>query len=236
MEFVWILGFIFAAALIWIGLTKTVGTMKPSSRQVVAAAGFLLLLAMIALSLDKAFGWWDKFPKLIVGIMGVLIVADRFIRIAVLPGRGGNTVLDLGRIGGGEIIVNIVVALALAWYVMKDIGDIIQAPGWKLENISYQVFGLSIALAVLIQGVSKRRLLEGGVFLGTSFLAWSKIESFGWEKATGTATTLILNKRTKIPFFTSTNISVRLEHMTQIEDILGQHNIARQSEEPKIEL
>jgi hypothetical protein len=236
MEFAWILGFVIAAALIWVGLTKRVGTLKPSSRQIVAAAGFLLLLAMIALSLDKAYGWWEKFPKAIVGILGVLIVADRFIRIALLPGRGGSTVLDLGRIGGAEVIVNIVVALALAWYVMKDIADIIQVPGWKLENISYQIFGLSIALAVLIQGVSKRRLLEGGVFLGTSFLAWSKIESFGWEKASGTATTLVLNKRTAIPFFTSTNISVRLEHMNQIEDIFGQHNIGRQSEEPKIDL
>jgi hypothetical protein len=119
--------------------------------------------------------------------------------------------------------------------VMKDIADIIQAPGWKLENISYQIFGLSIALAVLIQGVSKRRLLEGGVFLGTSFLVWSKIESFAWEKASGTATTLVLNKRTKIPFLTSANISVRLEQMKQIEDILQQHNITRQSEGPTIE-
>jgi hypothetical protein len=235
MEFAWVLGFVVAAALIWVGLTKRVGTLKPSSRQIVAAAGFLLLLAMIALLLDKAFGWWEKFPKAIVGMLGVLIVVDRFIRIALLPSRGGTTILDLGRIGGAEVIVNIVVALALAWYVMKDIADVIQAPGWKLENISYQIFGLSIALAVLIQGVSKRRLLEGGVFLGTSFLAWSKIESFGWEKASGTATTLVLNKRTAIPFFTSTNISVRLEHMKQIEDIFGQHNIARQSEEPKIE-
>jgi hypothetical protein len=235
MEFAWVLGFVIAAALIWVGLTKRVGKLKPSSRQIVAAAGFLLLLAMIALSLDKAFGWWEKFPKAIVGILGVLIVVDRFVRIALLPGRGGTTVLDLGRIGGAEVIVNIVVALALAWYVMKDIADIIQAPGWKLENISYQIFGLSIALAVLIQGVSKRRLLEGGVFLGTSLLAWSKIESFGWEEASGTATTLVLNKRTTIPFFTSTNISVRLEQMKQIEDIFGQHNIARQSEEPEIE-
>jgi hypothetical protein len=230
MELVWALGFVFAGALIWIGLSKRVGTMRPSTRQIVAAAGFLLLLAMIALSLDKAFGWWAKFPKGIVGIVGVLIVLDRFIRIAVLPGRGGITILDLGRIGGAEIIVNIVVALALAWYVMKNIGDTIQTSGWKLEDISYQVFGLSIALSVLIQGVSKRRLLEGGAFLGTSFLAWSKIESFGWEKESGTTATLVLHKRTKIPFFTSSNITVRLELMKEIEEILGQHNISRQSE------
>jgi hypothetical protein len=234
MEFAWVLGFVFAGVLIWIGLSKSVGTMRPSYRQVIAAAGFLLLLVMIAFSLDKAFGWWEKFPKIIVGILGVLIVFDRFLRIAVFPSRGGNTVLDLGRIGGAEVIVNIIVALALAWYVMKDIADVIQAPGWKLENISYQIFGLSIALSVLIQGVSKRRLLEGGVFLGTNFLAWSKIESFGWEKASGSATTLVLNKRTTIPFFTSANISVRLEHMKQIEDILGQHNITRQGEDRKI--
>ena len=236
MELTWILGFVFAGVLIWIGISKRVGTMRPSSRQIIAAAGFLLLLVMIAFSLDKAFGWWVKFPKVIVGILGVLIVFDRFVRIALLSGRGGNVVLGLGRIGGAEVIVNIVVALALAWYVMKDIGDIIQVPGWKLENISYQIFGLSIALAVLIQGVSKRRLLEGGVFLGTSFLAWGKIESFGWEKESVTAATLVLYKRTTIPFFTSANISVRLEHMKQIEDILEQHNIARKSEGPKLEL
>jgi hypothetical protein len=229
MEFGWVLGFVFAGVLIWIGLSKHVGTMRPSTRQIIAASGFLLFLVMIAFSLDKAFDWWSKFPKAAVGILGVLIVLDRFVRIAIVPGRGGNTVLDLGRIGGAEVIVNIVVALALAWYVMKDIADIIQGPSWKLESISYQVFGLSIALAVLIQGVSKRRLLEGGVFLGTSFLAWSKIESFGWEKESATAATLVLYKRKAILFFTSANISVRLEHMKQIEEILEQHNIAKKS-------
>jgi hypothetical protein len=236
MELTWVLGFVFAGVLIWIGLSKRVGTMRPSTRQIVAAAGFLLLLAMIGLSLDKAFGWWVKFPKVIVGIIGVLIVLDRFIRIAVVPGRGGSVVLDLGRLGGAEVIVNIIVALALAWYVMKDISDIIQAPGWKLENISYQIFGLSIALAVLIQGVSKRKLLEGGVFLGTSLLAWGKIEHFGWEKESGNTAVLVLYKRTSIPFFTSSNISVRLEHMKQIEDILELHNIAREGEGPKLDV
>jgi len=233
MELAWVLGFVFACVLIWIGLSKRIGTMRPSSRQIIAAAGFLLLLVMIAFSLDKAFGWWAKFPKVIVGILGVLVVLDRFVRIALFPGRGGSIVLDLGRIGGAEVIVNIIVALALAWYVMKDMADVIQAPGWRLENISYQIFGLSIALAVLIQGVSKRRLLEGGVFLGTSFLAWGKIESFGWEKESGTAATLVLYKQTTIPFFTSANISVRLEQMKQIENILEQHNIARKGEAPK---
>jgi hypothetical protein len=89
---------------------------------------------------------------------------------------------------------------------------------------------------VLIQGVSKRKLLEGGVFLGTSFLAWGKIESFSWEKESVTAATLVLYKRTRIPFFTSANISVRFEHMKQIEDILEQHRIARKSEGPKPDL
>jgi hypothetical protein len=235
MTTVSVLGFLLSGALIWIGLSKGVGIIRPSSKQVVAAAGFLLLLVMIALWLDSAFGWWGKFPKIIIGVLGILVMIDRFVRIAVFPSRGGNIVLNLGRIGGSEVIVNIVVALALAWYVMKDINDIIQVPGWKLENISYQIFGLSIALAVLIQGVIKRRLLESGVFLGTSFLAWGKIESFDWEKESGTAAVLVLRKRTKIPFFTSSNISVRVEHMKQIEDILEQHNIVRRSAAPKSE-
>jgi hypothetical protein len=236
MDLILTSGFVLAAVLIWVGLSKRVGTMRPSTRQVIAAAGFLLLLLMIAFSLDKAFGWWEKFPKVIIGALGVLVVLDRFVRIALLPGRGGSVVLDLGRIGGAEVIVNIVVALALAWYVMKDIGDVIQVPGWKLENISYQIFGLSIALAVLIQGVSKRRFLEGGVFLGTTFLAWGKIENFGWEKESGTAATLVLYKRKTIPFFATANISVRLEQMKEVENILEQHNITRKGETPKLEL
>ena len=235
MDLILASGFVLAAVLIWIGLSKRVGTMRPSSRQVIAAAGFLLMLLMIAFSLDKAFGWWAKFPKVIIGALGVLVVLDRFVRVALLPGRGGNIVLDLGRIGGAEIIVNIVVALALAWYVMKDIADVVQLPGWKLEHISFQILGLSIALAVLIQGVSKRRFLEGGVFLGTSFLAWGKIESFGWEKESGTAATLVLHKHTPIPFLATANISVRLEQMKEVENILEQHNINRKSEGPKLD-
>jgi hypothetical protein len=236
MEFAWLLGFVFAGVLIWIGLTKHVGTLRPSSRQVVAAAGFLFLLVMVLFALDKAFDWWAKFPKIIIGILGILIVFDRFFRIAVLPRRGGTVVLDLGRIGGSEVIMNIIVALALAWYAMKDLGDILQVPGWKPEHISFQIFGLSIALAVLVQGVSRRKFLQGGVFLGTSLLPWGKIENFGWEKESGTAATLVLYKRTPIPFFTSTNISVQLDQMKQIEEILEQHNISRKGEAPVLEV
>jgi hypothetical protein len=232
MEFAWLLGFVFAGILIWVGLAQHIGSLRPSTRQVIAATGFLLLLLMVLLALDKTFGWWAKFPKIIIGILGVLIMLDRFVRIAMLPGRGGSVVLDLGRIGGSEVIVNIVVALALAWYVMKDIGDIIQLPGWRLESIAYQIFGLSIALAVLVQGVSKRKFLQGGVFLGTSLLAWGNIESFGWEKESGAVATLVLHRRTSIPFFASTNISVQLDQMKQIEEVLEQHNIARKQEVP----
>jgi hypothetical protein len=236
MEFTWLLGFVFAGVLIWIGLTKDVGSLRPSTRQVIAAAGFLVLLVMVLYSLDKAFGWWAKFPKISIGILGVLIVLDRFVRIAIVPRRGGNVVLDLGRLGSAEVIMNIVVALGLSWYTLKNLGDTIQMPGWKPEDISYQVFGLSIALAVLVQGVSKRRFVQGGVFLGTSLLAWGKIENFGWEKESGSSATLVLYKRTSIPFFTSTNISVRLDQMKQIEDVLEQHNIVRKSEAPTLEV
>jgi hypothetical protein len=232
MEFAWLLGFVFAGVLIWIGSTKDVGSLRPSSRQVIAAAGFLLLLVMVLYSLDKVFGWWAKFPKIFIGILGVLIVLDRFVRIAIVPRRGGTVVLDLGRLGSAEVIMNIVVALGLSWYTLKDLGDIIQMPGWKPEDISYQVFGLSIALAVLVQGVSKRRFVQGGVFFGTSLLGWGNIENFGWEKESGSAATLVLYKRTSVPFFTSTNISVQLDQMKQIEEVLDQHNIVRKSEAP----
>lgn len=235
MAISWILGYIFAAILIWIGLSKHVGTMRPSFRQILAAAGFLLLILMIAFTTDKVFDWWVKFPKSAVGVLGILIVLDRFVRIAVLPGRGGNLLLDLGRIGGVEVIVNIVVALALAWYTLKDTSDIIQTPGWKFGDISYQMFGLAIALGVLIQGVSKRKLLENGVFLGTSFLAWGKIEHYSWEKDSGAAAVLVLHKRTGVPFFTTSVISVRIEHTKQIEEILQQHNISLKAEGPTIE-
>lgn len=133
---------------------------------------------MIALSLDKAFGGWERFPKGIIGIVGVLIVLDRFVRIALLPGRDGKTILDLERIGGAAIIVN----------------------------------------------------------FGTSSLAWSRIESFGWEKEAGTMTTLALYKRSKILFFTSANVTVQLELMKQIEGVLEQHNVPRQSEDPKLDV
>lgn len=232
MEFAWILGYVGAGLMILVGFTTHIGSLRASSRQVVAAAGFLLLLALVLLSLDKAYGWWDKFPKIVLGALGLVIVLDRFIRIAVLPGRGGKVVLDLGRIGGAEVIVNIVIALALAWYVLKDMGEVVQTPGWKLENVSFQIFGLAVAVAVLVQGVAKRKLLQEGVFLGTSLISWNKIEHYGWEKESGTAATLVLYRRTSIPFFTSTNISVQLGHMKQIEEILEQHNITKKGDAP----
>lgn len=235
MAWTWILGFLFAGIMIWIGFSRQVSSMRPSTRQLFALVGFLVLLMMIALSLDRAFEWWAKFPKEVVGVIGILIVVDRLVRITMTRWKAGAVTLDLGRVPGLEMLINIFTAVALGWYVLKNLMEIVKLSDWKFADISYEVFGLSIAIAVLIQGVSKRGLFERGVFHGTGLLPWEKIGSFGWEKESTTSATLVLYKRTKTPLFGSANLSVRSEHMKPIEDILEQHNITRRGDAPKLE-
>jgi hypothetical protein len=236
MELIAALGYIFALLMIVVGLSKSIGTMRPSTRQVVAATGFLMLLLMIAFSLDKAVSWSDVVPKLTVGVLGIIILIDRCVRVMIVPRKGGAILLDLGHIGGFEVIINLAVALALGWYVVKNALEAMQNPMWKMADIAYQVFGFSVAVAVLIQAAGKRKLVQHGVFLGTSLLRWKNIESYGWEKESGAAPVLVLNRRAALPFLGATNISIRPDQMKSAENILVQHGVQKRRAAPRLEL
>jgi hypothetical protein len=233
MTLIWILGYLFAALLIWIGFSKQAARVKASTKQLFLVFGFLVLLLMIGLSLDKQFQWWGRFPKDVIGVVGILVIVDRLFRVTVIRWRSGALVLNLGKMQGIEMIINIALGALLGYYVVKDIVAMMETPPWTFAGISYDVFGLSIAIAVVIQGVSGRALFERGVFHGTGLIAWEKINRYGWEKESSTAANLVLYKQTPSLFSSSVNLSVRAEQMKEVEDILHQHGIERVGEAPK---
>ena len=233
MTWIWILGYLFAALLIWIGFSRQVGRVKASTKQLFVVFGFLVLLLMIGLSLEKQFQWWARFPKDIIGAVGILVVVDRLFRVTVIRWRSGALVLNLGKMQGIEMIINIALGVLLGYYIVKNMVGLIEAHPWTFADISYDVFGLSIAVAVIIQGVSGRALFERGVFHGTGLIAWEKINRYGWEKESGTSANLVLFKQTPSLFSSSVNLSVRAEQMKEIEDILHQHGIERVGEAPE---
>jgi hypothetical protein len=194
--------------------------------------GAFVLLLMIAITLDDLFNWWSKFPKELIGGIGILIVIERSVRLVGAQSRGGALLLNLGRIPMQDMILNLFAGVGLAWIAVIDIVGIVQLPHWAYRDLSLQILGLSVSYAVLIQALSKRRLMERGIFFGTGFSPWERFESFAWEKESATSSTLILHKRTTIPALHFTALSIKVELTGDVEEVLRQHSIARTEESP----
>mgnify|MGYP001197079715 CR=1 FL=1 len=235
MVWTWIAGYVLAGALLWSGLSKRKNDSRASSKQLFIVVGILGLLVMIAWTLNDLFHWWEKFPKAFIGAAGILLIIERCVRIILARKRRGSMLLDLGRVPVHDMIISLFAAVALAWIAVMDLVEITQMLRWTFQDISLQIFGLSLSFAVLIQGVSKRGLMDRGVFYGTGLSRWEQFESFNWERESATMSTLVLHKRTTIPVFNLMTLSVKSELAEAVEEILHQHNITGNGEVPKQE-
>lgn len=235
MAWTWIVGYILAGALLWSGLSKRKSDLRSSSKQLFVIVGILGLLVMIAWTLDDLFHWWQRFPKELIGVAGVLMIIERCVRIILARKRNGSMLLDLGRVPVYDMIINLFAGVALACITVMDLVVITQRLHWAFQDISLQIFGLSLSFAVLIQGVSKRALMGRGVFYGTGLSRWEHIESFNWERESTTVSTLVLHKRTTMPVFNLMTLSVKSELAQAVEEVLHQHNITGNGGVPKQE-
>lgn len=229
MLLTWLVGYVLAAGLLWGGLSKHT-KLRLSTKQLSAVVGVFVLLFMVAITLDELFNWWSKFPKELIGVIGFLIFIERSIRVVRGRSLGGAVLLDLGRISTQEMIINLFAGIGLAWIAAMDIVGIMRMPHWAFRDLSFQILGLSIAYAVLLQALSKRGLMERGVFFGTGFSPWERIQSFSWEKESGMSSTLVLHKRTAIPMLHLTALSIKSELTVAVEEVLRQHSIGRTDE------
>lgn len=235
MAWTWIAGYILAGALLWVGLSKRKSDSRASSKQLFIVVGILGLLAMIAWTLDDLFHWWEKFPKAFIGVAGVLFIIERCVRIVLARKKRGSMLLDLGRVPVHDMIISLFAAVALAWIAVKDLVEITQMLRWTFQDISLQIFGLSLSLAVIIQGVSRRGLMDHGIFYGTGLSRWERFESFNWERESTTMSTLVLHKRTTMPVFNLMTLSVKSELAEAVEEVLHQHKIMGNGGVPKQE-
>lgn len=230
MNSTWIVGYILAGALIGGGLVKWKNPMRASTKQLSIIIGFFVLLMMIAISLDDLLHWWSKFPMEVIGIAGLLLVVERTLRSIRARRLSGALLLDLGRIPLQDIIINLFAGLALVFLGVMDLIQITRLPNWNFRSVSLQVLCLSLAYAVLLQGLSRRGLNDRGVFFGTGLLTWENILRFQWETESTTRSMLVLHKKTSLPLFNIVTISVKAESAQTVEELLRRHAIAPMSE------
>jgi len=227
-----IVGYVLAAVLLWLGLSKHT-RLRSSSKQLSTVVGAFVLLLTIAITLNELFHWWSKFPKELLAGIGIIVFLERTVRLVRARTFGGALVLDLGRIPVQDMIINLFAGVGLAWLAVTDIIAIVQIPHWTIRDLSLQILGLSISYAVLIQALSKRSLKEQGVSLGTGFSPWGQIESYGWEKESVTSSTLVLHKRTSMPVLAFTALSIKAELIGAVEEKLHEHSINRVANGPR---
>ena len=224
MQWFWVAGYLFAIGLMVLGLSRQT-RFKVASKQVFVGLGFFVLIAMTAVVLDAQYHWSQNVPEVSLAILGCVIVLYRAIGIGRHRLRGGALLLDLGRVPIGEFLIEIIVAGALAANAVIDGARAVQTEGWTINDISFAVLELSVALAVFAQGVLKRGVRERGVFHGTGLIPWEKIDSFAWEGGKSKSQTLVLQKQSSIAMLRTVTLSIDAEQVDAVEQLLRQHNI-----------
>jgi len=231
MRLMWVVGYLFAAVLIGLGFSKRT-RLKVAYKQIFVALGFFVVIAMTALVLDDLYHWSERFPNVLLAILGCLIVLYRGFSIFRHWIRGGAIVMDLGRVPTSEFLIAIIVAVALAANAIIDGVKKINTAGWAIDDISFEVLELSVAFAVFVQGLLRRNVREKGIFHGTGLIGWEKIEGYAWEGQRGKWLTLILQKKSPIALLRTVTMSVGTEQVEALENLMKQHNVAPSSESP----
>ncbi len=234
MRWFWVAGYLFAIALIVLGLSRQT-RFKTASKQVFIGLGFFVLIAMTAIVLDSLYNWSQHVPDVWMAILGVAIVLYRAFGILRHRLRGGALLIDLGRVPIGEFLIEIIVAGALAANALIDGAKAMESPEWSIDDISFEVLELSVAFAVFVQGVLRRSVMEKGIFHGTGLIPWDKIDSFAWEEVRGNARTLILQKQSSLAMLRTVTLSVNAGQVEAVEQLLRQHNV-KGAAEVKLEI
>ncbi len=226
MTWLWILGIVVGGILLFGGTSGRLRSMKASTRQLMTVTGLLVSIAAIAILLDSILNWWSRLPVELLGIVGILIIIERTYRIVHSSRQGGATVLDLGRVPLQEMIINLLLGAALAWFAVSDILAISQLPVWSFQFVSFQILGLSLSYALFVQGLVKRKFTERGLNYGTGFSPWEQFESYDWESESAASSTLLLHKRSS-RIFKLQILSVKALHIGAIEEMLRERSIVK---------
>lgn len=232
MTWTLILGIIIGGLLMLGGLSSRVSGLRASTKQLIAVVGFLVVILAIVIMLDNLLHWWNKFPTELIGIVGILIVVERTFRVVRSRRQGGAMVVDLGRVPVQDMIINLFLGAALAWYAVMDIVTISHLPHWTFQYISIPILGLSLSYALVVQGLVKRKITEHGVSYGTGFSRWEQFESYDWERESANSSTLLLRKRSR-SIFRLLILSIKAEHIQAVEEVLEQHGIMRVGGAPR---
>jgi hypothetical protein len=231
MRLVWVVGYLFAVVLIGVGLSKR-SKLKVAYKQIFVALGFFIVIAMTALVLEDLYHWSERFPNVLLAILGCFIVLYRGFSILRHWTRSGAIVLDLGRVPASEFAIEMIVAAALAANAIIDGVKEINTSGWAIDDISFEVLELSVAFAVFIQGILRRNVRQKGIFHGTGLIPWERIESYAWEGQKGKWVTLILQKQSPVALLRTVTIAVGTEQVEALENLMKQHNVAASGEPP----
>jgi hypothetical protein len=231
MRLTWVVGFLFAAVLISVGMLKE-SRLKVAYKQLFVAVGILVAIAMTALMLDELYHWSERLPNVLLAILGCFIVLYRGLSLVRHWIRGGAIVMDLGRVPTSEFAIEMIVAAALAANAIIRAVKEINTSGWLIDEISFEVLELSVAFALFVQGLLRRNAREKGIFHGTGLIPWEKIESYAWEGQKGKWLTLILQKQSPIALMRTVTMSVGTENVEALENLMKQHNIAPPGEPP----
>jgi hypothetical protein len=231
MRLVWVVGYLFAVVLILVGFSKRT-RLRVAYKQIFIALGFFVVIAMTALVLDDLYHWSERFPNVLLAVLGCLIVVYRGFSILRHWSRGGAIMLDLGRVPTSEFAIEMIVAVALAANAIVDGVKEINTSGWVIDDISFEVLELSVALALFVQGFLRRNVRQKGIFHGTGLVSWENIEGYAWEGPKGKWLTLILQKKSPVAMLKTVTMAVATEHVDALEDLMKEHNIAASGEPP----
>ncbi|HUG93075.1 MAG TPA: hypothetical protein VML55_19700 [Planctomycetaceae bacterium] len=89
-------------------------------------------------------------------------------------------------------------------------------------GIAVTVFGVTMAIYCIVMASGRLQIRENGIWQYWGLLKWNRLRSYKWE-----GDSLLVEARTRFPFFGKGAFAVPREHKTSMEEFLTKHCTAQ---------
>jgi len=196
---------------------------KPALRNLIFGSIFIAAFLLLFFGITKVIpkSWGMRPIQLSIFLIAMFTCSVYFLRWFWLMKRGGKTLLNLGRLKFDKW--NIYLGIGGLFLCLTSLVPILamnEPDPVSIEGITY----LPIGIVALIIGLKGSKILEKGITSSGRFMAWDKIESYGWES--DKANTLTLKLKNRLPFFRTISLPI-LPHNKEEVDKLLTENMAK---------
>lgn len=189
---------------------------KPALRNLKCASIFIVCGVLIGIVLNKGIpASWGISPFYIWSFLCIIPVWFIYVRWFWLAKRAGKTLLNLKRLKHDNW--SLIAGIGGIFLGLSGLGIFLDPDEPTPESKQWIIY-LSLGIVMLISGWMGTKIFEKGIISMGRFMAWDKIESYGWESDKANILTVKLKNR--FPLFRKLSLPIPATEKEEIDGLL----------------